>query len=238
MVAKPAMGAQLWSLPEMLAEAAVEAFDHAVGLRVKRTDQTMGNPMPDADAIEGMLAGRLVVRLGLFVDGKAVGELGTVVGQHGVDGERKAVDKAVEKAGRGGGAAIGQDFEVDEAGGAVDRDIGVAAAAVERRQVFDIEMDKAGRGIGMEGGGRGFLPGQAGRNAVPLQAAVDGAARQFGVDAAPHRLDDVVERQRQAAAQFGDRASSHSVIVVARRCGRVDRSTISRRLFHRATVRG
>jgi hypothetical protein len=75
MVAKPAMGAQLWSLLEMLAAAAVEAFDHAVGLRVKPTDQTMGNPMPDADAIEGMLARPLVVRLGLFVDGEAVGEL-------------------------------------------------------------------------------------------------------------------------------------------------------------------
>jgi hypothetical protein len=75
MVAKAAMGAQLWSLLKMLAEAAVEAFDHAVGLRVKRADQTVGNPILGADSIEGMLAGRLVVWLGLFVDGKAVGEL-------------------------------------------------------------------------------------------------------------------------------------------------------------------
>ena len=71
-----------------------------------------------------MLAGRLVVRLGLFVDGKAVGELGTLSVSTGVDGERKAVEKAAEKAGCGDGAAIGQDLEIDEAGGAVDRDPG------------------------------------------------------------------------------------------------------------------
>jgi hypothetical protein len=58
MVAKAAMGAQLRSLLEMLAEAAVEALDHAVGLRVKRADQAVGNLVLGADAIEGMLAGR------------------------------------------------------------------------------------------------------------------------------------------------------------------------------------
>ncbi len=152
MVAKAAMGAQLRSAVEMLAEAAVKAFDQAVGLRAEGADQTVGDPTLGADAIEGMLAGGFVVRLEPFVDGEAVGELGAsgfrtgqaVVGQHGVHGEREAGEKAVEKAGRGGGPAIGQDLEIDKAGGAVDCDIGVAAAAVERRQVFDIDMDEAG----------------------------------------------------------------------------------------------
>ena len=102
------------------------------------------------------VARRFVVRLELFVDGKAIGEFGAVVGQHGVNGEREAGEKALEKAGRGDGPAIGQDFEIDKAGGAVDRDIGVAAAAVERRQVFDVDMDKPGRRLGVEGGRRGF----------------------------------------------------------------------------------
>jgi hypothetical protein len=84
----------------------------------------MGNPMPGANAIEGVLAGRFVVRLKLFIDGKAVGEFGAVVGQHGVDGKREAVEKVLEEAGSGDGAAIGQDLEVDKAGGAVDRDPG------------------------------------------------------------------------------------------------------------------
>ncbi len=160
------------SLLEMLAEAAVEALDHAVGLRVKRADQAVGNLV--LVQMRSRHARRTAGRAAsLFVDGKAVGELGTLSVSTGVDGERKAVEKAAEKAGCGDGAAIGQDLEIDEAGGAVDRDLGLAAAAVERRQVFDIEMDKAGRGIGMERGGRGLLPGQTGRDAVPLQAAVD-----------------------------------------------------------------
>ena len=90
-----------------------------------------------------------------FVDGEAVGEFGAVVGQDGVDLKRKALEKAGEKAGGGGGAAIGEDFQIDKAGGPIDRDIGVAAAAAQRRQVFDIDMDKAGRGLAVEGeGGR------------------------------------------------------------------------------------
>ncbi len=63
-------------------------------------------------------------------------------------------------------------------------------------------MDEAGGGIGVKGGGRSFLRREAGGDAVALQTAVNGAARQFGVDAAPHRLDDVVERQSEAAPQL------------------------------------
>jgi hypothetical protein len=51
--------------------------------------------------------------------------------------ERKALAEAGQKAGGGVGPAIGQDFEIDEAGGAVDGDIGIRTAAIERRQVFD-----------------------------------------------------------------------------------------------------
>ena len=184
MVAKAAMGPQLRSLLKMLAEAAIEAFDHAVGLRVKRTDQTVDDAMPGAGAIEGVVARWFVVRLELFVDGKAIGEFGAVVGQHGVNGEREAGEKAFEEPCRGDGAAIGQDLEIDKAGGAVDRDISVAAAAVERRQVFDVDTDKPRRRRGVEGGRRCLLRGEAGADAMALQAAVNGAARQLWVDAA------------------------------------------------------
>jgi hypothetical protein len=91
--------------------------------------------------------------------------------------------------GCGGGPAIGEDFEIDETSGTIDRDIGVAAPAVEWRQVFDIDVDKTGRDIGLEGDGRRLLRGEAGGEAVPLQAAVDAAARQLGVEAAPHGFD-------------------------------------------------
>ncbi len=126
MVAKAAMGTQLRSAVEMLAEAAVEALDHVVGLRAKRADQSVSNPTLGADAIEGMLAGGFVVRFGLFVDGEAIGKFGAVVGQHGMNSKREAGEKALDKPGRGVSPAIGQDFEGDEAGGAVDRDPGLA----------------------------------------------------------------------------------------------------------------
>jgi hypothetical protein len=41
---------------------------------------------------------------------------------------------------------------------------------------------------------------------VRLQAAVDGTARQLGVETAPHRLDDIVKRQTEAAWAFSPRA--------------------------------
>jgi hypothetical protein len=117
MVEKAAVmgGAALRHPVEMLAKAAVEAFDHAVGLRPEGLGKAMGDGALDADAIEGMLARGFVVGFGLFVDGEAVGELGAVVGQDGMDLEREMA----EEAGRGGAPAIGQDFEIDKAGGAV-----------------------------------------------------------------------------------------------------------------------
>ncbi len=77
--------------------------------------------MPGTGAVERMLARGFVVGLALLVDGEAVGELGAVVGQDGVDLERKAVEKAGKKACGGDGAAIGQDLEIDKAvnGGAI-----------------------------------------------------------------------------------------------------------------------
>lgn len=69
-----------------------------------------------------MVARGSVLGFCLLVDGEAVGELGAVVGQDGVDRERKAVEKALQEGRRGGGPAIGENFEVDKAGGAVDRD--------------------------------------------------------------------------------------------------------------------
>jgi len=69
------------------------------------------------DPVEGVLARGFVVGLGFLVDGEAIGELGAVVGQDGVDREREAVEEALEKTGGSGGAAIGEDFEIDKASG-------------------------------------------------------------------------------------------------------------------------
>ena len=126
MVEKAAVmgGAVLRRAAEVLAEAAVEALDHCVGLRPERPGEAVGDGMPGADPVEGMPARGFVVGLGFFVDGEAVGELGAVVGEGGVDLEREAVAEAFEEGGRGFGSAIGQDFEIDKASGAVDGDPG------------------------------------------------------------------------------------------------------------------
>src|SRR5258708_36458877 len=88
---------------------------------------------------------------------KRVGEFGAVVGEDAMDREREAVEKALEEGGRGFGPAIGEDFEIDKAGGAIDGAIGIAAPPVEVRQRFDDGMDDIGRGIGLGGGGRTLL---------------------------------------------------------------------------------
>jgi hypothetical protein len=128
MIEKPAVmgGAVLRHAAEMLAEAAVEALDHAVGLRAEGPGETVGDGVLRASLVKGMLTGRLFVGFALFVDGKAIGEFAAVIGEHGVDRKRKALEKALEKAGGGIGAAIGQDLEVDKSGGPVDRNPGFA----------------------------------------------------------------------------------------------------------------
>ncbi len=124
MVEKAAMvgGAVLRHATEMLAKAAVEALDHAVGLRPERLSEAVGDGARGAGAVERVLAGGSVVGFGFLVDGEAVGELGAVVGQDGVDLERKGVEEAREETGRSSGAAIGQYFQIDKAGGTIDRD--------------------------------------------------------------------------------------------------------------------
>jgi hypothetical protein len=197
-------GAVLGHAVEVLADASVEALDHAVGLRPEGSGQAVGDGVFAAERIEGVVSRGFVLWFSGFVDGEAVGELGAVVGEDGVDRDGEGGEEAVEKVLGGLAAAVGEDFEIDEAGGAVDGDVGVAAPAIERRQVFDVDMDEAGGVWRFEGEDGGFLGAAAAGQAVALEAAMDGAAREFGVDAAAHGLDDIVEGKGQRAAQFED----------------------------------
>ncbi len=74
---------------ERVAEASVEALDHAVGLRTERPRALVAQAAGGADAVEGMRAGGLALWLAGLVDGEPVGEFAAVVGQPGVhlDGE-------------------------------------------------------------------------------------------------------------------------------------------------------
>jgi hypothetical protein len=132
MVEKAAVvsGAVLRHPGEMLAEAAVEALDpcpppsrgQAVGLRPEGLGEAVGDGARGASPVEGVVARRSALGFCLLVDGEAVGELGAVVGQDGVDLERETAEETVEESSGGDGPAIGEDFEIDKAGGAVDRD--------------------------------------------------------------------------------------------------------------------
>ncbi len=60
-------------------------------------------------AIEGVSAGRPIVRLVLHVDGEAIGELAAIVGEDGVNAMREVAEEAFEEAGGGVTIAPGMD---------------------------------------------------------------------------------------------------------------------------------
>src|SRR5579859_6482471 len=144
--------------------------------------------------IKGMIAGRPPGRLVLLVDGEAIGELGAIVGQDDMNVVREMGQEAFEEAGSGCSVPPGMDLYIDVAGGSIDGDKGVARAALQGRQILQVDMDEADAG-GLEDAGLWLVRLGTSADAVALQAAVNGAAGQLGIDAAPHHLDDVIQRQ-------------------------------------------
>ena len=67
-----------------VSDAAVEAFDEAVGLRPVGSSETVVDLALGAEAIEGMLTG-WIVGLVPHVDGKAISELTAIVGEDGMN---------------------------------------------------------------------------------------------------------------------------------------------------------
>jgi hypothetical protein len=204
-----APGAAAFRFPaDGLGDTAVEAFDETIGLWPIRSGQTVIDLVFGADEIERMLAGGLTGRLILHIDGKAVGELGTVVGQDGVNAIWEVGQESPEEARRSLGVAPSMDFHIDIAGGAVDRDEGIAFAPLQGRQMLQIEVNEADSRLfkDADAGLVGFL---ALADAMALKAAMDGAAGQLVVDAASHHLDDIVQRQLQRCPQFADQRLFH-----------------------------
>jgi hypothetical protein len=95
--------------------------DRRVALRPEKLGAAVRDGALGAEPVEGVRTRGFVVGLGFLIDGEAVGEVGAVVGEDGVDREREAIEKVREKAGRDDGAAMGVNFERDKAGGAIDR---------------------------------------------------------------------------------------------------------------------
>ncbi len=93
-----------WAMP------AVEALHYAVGLRVKGLGELMLDALGGADLIEGVASGGLAYHIG----GEAIGELGAVTGEDGVDGMAEGFQEAFEAGGGGVGVAAGNDPGVNE----------------------------------------------------------------------------------------------------------------------------
>jgi len=183
--------------------APIEAFDQAVGLRMIRLGQAMLDTALLTEAIKRMVAGGPAGRLVLHVDGEAIGELGAVVGQDGINLVREVGQEALEEGGCRLAVPPGMDLDIDVAGSSIDRDKGIALAALQGRQMLEIDVDEANTG-GLEDANFWLVMFGACADTVALQATVDGAAGQACIDASPQHLDDVVERQLQRCPQFAD----------------------------------
>ncbi|MEJ2432072.1 MAG: hypothetical protein P8Y53_02475 [Pseudolabrys sp.] len=137
-----------------LDDAAVEAFDEAIGVRTVWSGQPGTDLLVGTDQVEGMTPGWTVLRLIPHVDGEAVGELTAVVGEDGVNRVREVLQEALEEAGCRLGMSPGMDFQIDETAGAVDGDEGVTFASFQCGQVFEIDVNEADRHLleGADGG--------------------------------------------------------------------------------------
>jgi hypothetical protein len=90
-----------------LADPAVEALDHAIGLGMEGLGEAVLDSGLCAHPVEGMITGGFVLGLAGHVDSEAVGELGSVVGEDSVHVSGEMRQEAFEKGGGGGGIAGG-----------------------------------------------------------------------------------------------------------------------------------
>ena len=116
-------------LVDDLADAAIEAFDNAVGLRVTRRNQSMFDHQLLAQHVKDMLAAWDTVAADriFFLAGKTVGELAAVVSEQFDDGDRASIFQFEQEVGTAAVGLVGIDFHEDPARGAVNGDEQVTA---------------------------------------------------------------------------------------------------------------
>jgi len=156
-------------------DAAIEALDQTVGLRPIRSCQAVIDLVVSAEEIERVVAGRPARRLVLHVDGKAIGELGAVVGQDGVNAIWEVGQESPEEACGSPSIAPSMDFDIDVASGAVDGDEGIAFAPFQSRQMLQIDVNEADSRL-FKDADTGLVRLLSLANRVALEAAMDGAA--------------------------------------------------------------
>lgn len=131
-------------LVDDLADAAIEAFDHAIGLRMAWWDQAVLDHQLPAQDVKGMLASRDTVagfRV-LLLAGETARELAAVVGEQLDDGDRTGLFDLEQKVGAAAVGLVGIDIHENPARGTVNRDEQVTAFSFvgHLRQVLDIHM--------------------------------------------------------------------------------------------------
>ena len=115
-------------------DAPIEAFDHAIGLRMLGRDQAVLDLVFQASLVEGMVACGFSFAGGA----KPVGELLAVIGQHLLDGEGAVRHQVFQEGGGGGCLLVGMDFPVDPPAGPVDGHEQIAAAVLIGHSGADI----------------------------------------------------------------------------------------------------
>lgn len=189
-------------------DASVEPLDQTIGLRPIRPGQTVIDLATAAEQIERVLAGGPAGRLVLHIDRKAIGELGTIVGEDCMNPVGEVSQKPREEGGRSFGIAPPVDFDVDVPGGTIDSDESIAFAPLQGRQMLQIDVNEAD-GCLFEDADARPVRLFALADCMSLEAAMDGTARELVVDAASHHLDDIVQRQLQRCSQFADQGLLH-----------------------------
>ena len=236
-------------------DAAIEALDHAIGLRAPRTGQTMLDAERLAQLIELMLPRRLALAGGE----QTVGELLAVVGEQPPDPDRTGLVQCLQERGGGLRGAAGLDRNEHPARSPVDRHEQVAPARLvgHLRQVLHVHVQVA-RLVRLERLvrrlGRSWPQRPQVAHAVAAQAAIQARARHLGVEELAHDRQQVVQRQQQRLAQLdghsflrgrqrrlqtvrGVRAVLHAVARLPLADRRFRHTEASRQLRHRLRAR-
>ena len=158
-------------LSDGVGDPPVEALNLAIGLGTEWTGKLVSDAVCLADPVEGMTSGATGSLSPPRVT-EAVGELGSIVGEHGVNRVSEGGEKPFEAGGNGVRRPVVDDLDMDEAGGPFDGNEDVGRPSVDAGQVLEIDMDETERRI-VEGSdfGRASRLWTL-RDAMPFQAAM------------------------------------------------------------------
>ncbi len=211
-----------------LSDAAIEAFDHTVGLGVSGGAEAVLDAQFSADEVEGVIARDLLVGAG-----ESVRELAAIVGQHLLDHHGCSTFEAPQEVRAADLSLVTIDAKVDPSRGTINGDEQVTSIRLigHLRKVLDVEMQEAGL-IVFEGLFLGRFAfnhrNQILEIAHPMaaQATIESRARGLGIDEFMGDRQQVVQGQQQRAPQLNDQG------FLGRRQGRAQLVWTMRAILH------